>query len=115
MPASLEFGFHLTQLRLQPFANRLPQDREPSIAPLLPTDVGESEEVERLRFPVSTLLPVFGPERSELQQSRFLRMQFQAELPHSLDQFCPEPYGIRFRLEAHHDIVSQTHDDHVDV
>src|SRR5712692_4285840 len=100
MHAPFEFGFHLAQLRLQPFANRLPQDREASVAPLLPATVREDEEVERLRFPFSALLPVFGRERSELQQSRFLGMQLQAELPHSLDQFCPEPYGIRFRLEA---------------
>src|SRR5438552_8631218 len=113
MHASFEFGLHLAQLRLQPFANRLSQNREPSITPLLPTDVGKAEEVERLRFPFSALLPVFGRERSELQQSRFLGMKLQAELSHSLDQFCPEPYGIRFRLEAHHDIVSKPHDDHV--
>jgi hypothetical protein len=35
--ASLNLGFRLVQLRLQPFANRLPQHREPSIAPLLAT------------------------------------------------------------------------------
>ena len=46
MPASFEFGLHLAQLRLQPFANRLPQDREASVAPLLPTDVGESRPGE---------------------------------------------------------------------
>src|SRR6266478_2974308 len=113
MHAAFEFGLHLAQFRLQPFANRLPQDRKASVPPLLPTDVGEAEEVERLRFPFSALLPVFGCERSELQQPRFLGMQFQAELSHSLDQFRPEPYGIRFRLEAHHDIVSKPHDDHV--
>ena len=74
MHASFEFGLYLAQLRLQPFANRLPQDREASVAPLLPTDVGEAEEVERLRFPFSALLPVFGCEWSELQQPRFLVM-----------------------------------------
>src|SRR6267378_8550109 len=36
--ASLKLGFHLVQLRLQPFAYRLPQHREPSIAPLLHAD-----------------------------------------------------------------------------
>jgi predicted enzyme related to lactoylglutathione lyase len=111
--ASFEFGFHLPQLRLQPFTSRLPQHRESSIAALLPTDVGRAEEVKCLRFPFSALLPVFGREPSELQQARFLGMQFQAELLHSLDQFCPEPFRVRFRLEAHHDVVSKPHDDHV--
>src|SRR5438132_11703981 len=113
MHAAFEFGLHLAQLRLQPFANRLPQDREASVPPLLPTDVGAAEEVERLRFPFSALLPVFGCERSELQQPRFLGMQLQAELSHSLDQFCPEPYGIRFRPETHTDVVGKPHDDQV--
>src|SRR5437899_4093406 len=113
MHAPLELDLDLAQLRLQPFANRLSQHREPSIAPLLPADVRKAEEVERLRFPVSALLPVSGRVRSELQQPRFLGMQFQAELSHSLDQFCPEPYGIRLGLEAHHDIVSKPHDDYV--
>jgi hypothetical protein len=44
--ASLKLGFHLIQLRLQPLAYRLPQHREPSIAPLLPADVREAEEVQ---------------------------------------------------------------------
>ena len=44
--ASLKFGFHLIQLRLQPFANRLPQHRKPSIAPLLHADTRK----ERLRM-----------------------------------------------------------------
>src|SRR6266581_2631376 len=50
-------------------------------------------------FPSPRFLSVFGRERSELQQPRFLGMQPQTELAHSLDQFCPEPYGIRFPLE----------------
>jgi hypothetical protein len=48
---SSQFGFHLPQLCLQPFANRLPQHREVTVAPLLPADMREAEEVERLRFP----------------------------------------------------------------
>ena len=54
-----------------------------SVAPLLPADMREAEKVERLRLPFSAPLPVFGRKRSELQQPRFLGMQFQVELPHS--------------------------------
>jgi len=43
--AQLPFGFHRVQLRLHPLANRLPQNREASIAPLLPADMREAEEV----------------------------------------------------------------------
>jgi hypothetical protein len=58
MHPSLKFGFHLVQFRLQPFADRLPQHREPSVAPLLHTDMCEAKKVERLRFPFSTPLPL---------------------------------------------------------
>src|SRR5438132_1523997 len=115
MHAPFELGFDLAQLRLQSFADRLPQHRKPSVTPLLSTDMSKAEEVERFRLPLSALLSVFGRARSELQQTRFLRMQFQAELSHSLDQFCPEPCGVRFQLEPNHDIVCKPHDDHVAV
>ncbi len=42
--ASLKLGFHLIQLRLQPFAYRLPQHREPSIALLLHADMRKAQE-----------------------------------------------------------------------
>src|SRR5437667_8324265 len=74
MHATFELGSHFTQLRLQPCTNRLPQDREASVAPLLPANVREAKEVERLRFPFSALLSVFSRERAELQQARFLGM-----------------------------------------
>src|SRR5271167_1746827 len=111
--ASLEFGFHRAQLGLQPLANRLPQDRKLSIAPLLPADVREAEKVEGFRFPLSALLPILGRERSELQKTRFLGMQFQVELSHSFAKLCPEPFGIRFPLKANYDVVGKPHDDHV--
>src|SRR5438309_9244987 len=115
MQSSLKLGFHLVQLRLQPFANRLPQHRKPSIAPLLHTNVRKAKKVERLRFPFSTPLPVVDRVWTELQQARFLRMQLQVELPHSLGQLRPKLLGIRFHLEAKHDVVSETHDDHIAV
>jgi hypothetical protein len=56
--APLKLGFHLVQLRLQPFAYRLPQRRKPSIAPLLHADMREAKKVERLGLPFSTPLPL---------------------------------------------------------
>src|SRR5207245_2041633 len=91
----LKFGFHLVQLRLQPFADRLPQHREPSIAPLLHADMRKAEKVERLRLPFSTPLPLVDRMRTELQQSRLLGMQLQVELLHSFREFCPKLIGIR--------------------
>ncbi len=58
MHASLKLGFHLVQLRLQPFAYRLPQHRKPSITSLLYADVRKAKKVERLRLRFSTPLPL---------------------------------------------------------
>src|SRR6266436_6599938 len=113
--SSLKLGFHLVQLRLQPFAYRLPQHRKPSIAPLLHTDMREAKKVERLRLPFSTPLPAVDRIRTELQQPRLLGMQFQVELPHSFRKFRPKLIGIRFAVEAHHDVIRKSHDDHIAV
>src|SRR5882724_8540727 len=112
---TLKFGFHLIQLRLQPFAYRLPQHRKPSITPLLYADVRKAKEVERLRFPFSTPLPLVDRIRTELQQPRLFGMQFQVELPHSFGEFCSELIGIRFVPESNHDVVCESHDDDIAV
>jgi hypothetical protein len=105
MHASLKFGFHLIQLRLQPFAYRLPQDRKPWVAPLLHADVRKAQEVERFRFPVSGFrfpfsasLPVVDRIWTELQQSRFLGMQPPVKRLHTFREFRPELIGIRFAV-----------------
>src|SRR5438876_178719 len=109
--APLELGLYLAQLRLQPLADRLPQHRESSVAPLLPADMREAEEVERLGLPLSAPFPVFGCERAELQKPRFLGMQFQSELSKPLDKLRPEPLGVRLALESNHYVVGEPHDD----
>jgi len=71
--APLKVGFHLLQLRLQPFADRLPQHRESSITPLLYADVRKAEEVERLWLPFSTHLPIHGPRTARIPEGAFSR------------------------------------------
>ena len=115
MHTTLKFDFHRVQLRLQPFADRLPQHRVHSVAPLLHADMREAEKVECLGLPFSTPLPVVDRKRTKFQQPRFLGMQLQVELPHSLGEFRPELFGIRFALESNHDIVSESHDDDITV
>ena len=113
--APLKLGFHFVQLRLQPFTDRLPQHREPSIALLFHADVRKSEKVERLRLPFSTPLPLVDRIRTELEKSRFLRVQFQMELLHSLREFRSELIGIRLAVKSNHDVVCITHHDNVAV
>jgi len=89
-------GIHRVQLRLQPFADRLPQHRVHSVAPLLHADMREAEKVECLGLPFFTPSPVLDRKRTKFQQPRFLGMQCQVELPHSFGEFRPELFGIRF-------------------
>src|ERR1700758_1308691 len=72
-----------------------------------------SKKIERLRLPVSTPLPVLDCKRTELQKPRLLGMQLQVELPHSFGEFRPKLFGIRLDLEAQHDIVRESHHDHI--
>ena len=97
--SSPKLGFHLIQLRLQPFPYRLPQHREPSIAPLLSADMREAQKVERLRLPFPTPLPVGRRKPPELDQARLLGMQFQIRTsPCRSRKFFQKPLG--FRLAA---------------
>src|SRR5204863_7996760 len=77
------------------------------------TDMCEAKKVERLRFPFSTPLPLVDRKRTEFQQSRFLGMQFQVELSHAFRKFRPELIGIRFAVKAHHDVIRESHHDHI--
>src|ERR1700730_7814918 len=113
--SSPKLGFHLVQLRLQPFPYRLPQHRVPSIAPLLYADMRKAEKVERLRLPFSTPLPLVDRMRTELQQPRFLGMQLQVELSHAFGEFRPELVGIRLAVKSNHDVVSKSHHDDIAV
>src|SRR2546430_1141199 len=113
--APLKLGFHRVQLRLQSFADRLPQHRVHSVAPLLHADMRKAEKVECLGLPFSTPLPVVDRKRTKFQQPRFLGMQFQVELLHSFRKLRPKLIGIRFALESNHDVISKSHDDHIAV
>src|SRR5882762_2975036 len=113
--SSPKLGFHRIQLRLQPFANRLPQHRKPSIAPLLHADMRKAQEVEGLRLPFSTPLSLVDRMWTELQKARFLGMQLQVELFHSFRELRPELIGIRLAVESNHDVVSKTHHDDIAV
>src|SRR6266852_3578212 len=113
--SSPKLGFHLIQLRLQPFPYRLPQHREPSIAPLLYADMRKAEKVERLRLPFSTPLPLVDRMRTELQQPRFLGMQLQVELLHAFRKFRPKLVGIRLAVKSNHDVVRESHHDDIAV
>jgi hypothetical protein len=101
---SLKLGFHLVKLRLQAFADGLPQYRvHPGASPLR-ADMRKAKNVERLRFPFSASLPILDRKRSKLERPRSLGMRFQVELPHSLLAFRPKLIGIRLAVKSNHDV-----------
>src|SRR3989442_5793116 len=64
---------NLLKLRCHPFADRLPMYSEIARRVVAPTDVGETQKVERFRFPFSSLLPSLSGIAPELDQTRLLR------------------------------------------
>src|SRR6266478_9965056 len=65
---------NLPQLCSHPLARRLPQDHEVPLLTRLSAQVRKSKKVERLRFPLSTLLPIPCCMSPELNQARLVRM-----------------------------------------
>ena len=79
--------------------------------PCLPANVREAQKVERLGRAIATLLSSFGRVASELDQPRFLRMQFQAELGEPFPERRQAVLRIGLLAEANHEIIRIAHDD----
>jgi hypothetical protein len=73
--------------------------------------VREAKELERLGLPLSTLRPIVSRESAKLQKSRFLKVQFQVELPKTFGKLLPESLGVGLVLEPNHDVIREPHDD----
>src|SRR2546425_3155 len=69
MHAPLEFRFHLVQLRLQPFAYRLPQHREHSVASLLRANVRVSRPAEFHHRPLAEPSVRLSPHSAPIRQT----------------------------------------------
>ena len=76
-----------------------------SILPAPGTDMGEPEEVECFRLPLSSLFTVCFGESPELYQPGFAFVQFQSELRQPFLQGRPEPPRIGAVLESHDEVV----------
>ena len=77
------------QLGPHPFAHRLALQRIAPV-PVLPADMRESQKVERLGFPFSSLFPVSFGKPPELNPARFVWVQFQSKLQQPLPKFHQE-------------------------
>src|SRR5688572_112772 len=100
MPALAQLLPYRLQFAPQPLGDRLPPDRKPSTLPGLPADVRESQKIEGVGFALSSPLPVLLRKTPKLDQPRFLRVQLQPELPHSLPQLLQECVCVLPVLES---------------
>src|ERR1039458_7997356 len=91
----------------------MPRELEPSGLPRLPADVREPEELERLRLAEPTRCAIPGGVPSELDQPRLLGVQLQTEFREPVAKVSPELLGVFPMLKAHHEVVSEPHDDNV--
>src|ERR1700686_1026890 len=70
--STLEFGFHLSQLRLPPFSHRLTKHRKATHS-RLPATVREAQEVKALRCaPITASVSIVPRKAAELDESRLL-------------------------------------------
>ena len=74
-----------------------------------PTHVGETQKIEGLRLPFSSLLRSLSGIAPELHQARLLRVQFQPELRQPLPQLLQEPLRFCSLLEPQHGVVGVAH------
>jgi hypothetical protein len=65
----------------------------------------KAQKVERFRLAFSALLPVGDGVWPQLNQTRFVRVYFQAELPVSRLQVHQEALGVLSAFEANHAII----------
>ena len=109
---STQLLLNFQQLGPHPFAHRLALQ---SIAPVpvLPADMRESQKVERLGFPFSSLFPVSLGEPPELNPARFVWVQLQPKLQQPLPKFHQESVCVRQMLKPDNVIVGVPDDNDV--
>src|SRR5262245_28581680 len=111
LPAS-KLGLDGFELRYHPLLRRNPPNDEWSCRELS-TEMRKAQKREGLGFPLATPLPSSRSKPPKLDQSCFIRMQFQTELCQPLPKFFQELLRICSVLEAHHQIVGITDDYHI--
>jgi hypothetical protein len=71
--------------------------------------MGKPQEVKRLWFALSTLLPILLGPTAELDQSSLLRIEFQSELSQAIPKFPAKSLCVVTILKPHNEVVGITH------
>src|ERR1035437_1533946 len=80
--------------------------------PVLPADMREAQEIERLRFSFSSSSPVLFGKSPELDPARFLWVQFQPELPQPFPKCLQEAVCVSPVLKPEYTVVLIADDNH---
>ena len=113
MHALSEFGFDGLKFPAHLLSDRLADDRVHSVAPFLPADRREAQEVKVLRSALISPLSVLDRKRTELQKPRLLGIERQAKLSQSLFQLDQAALRLDLALQPDHQVVRPSHDDHL--
>src|SRR5687768_5629248 len=105
----LELLAKLAQLCPHPPPYGPPEQYEAFTVQPRPTDLGDAEEVERVRLPLAAAGPVSGRKAPKLDQPCLLGVQLQPEALQSLAQLGHETLRFASVLEAHDEVVGVAH------
>ena len=103
VPTSHEFVSDPSQFGHHPLPQRV-TDEETVSRPRLATDVGDTQEVEGLRFAHALLGSAFSGVPTELQEPCLLRVELERKLPQPHIEFHPEASGVALILESDHEV-----------
>src|SRR5919198_2406369 len=112
MHPSLQLLPNILQLGCHPFADRLSFHNETACR-VRPTDMGETQKVKGLWLSVSSLLPPVCGKAPELDQARFVWVQFQPELLQPFPKLLQESFCVFPMLKSQHGIIGVAYDDHL--
>ena len=110
MPSSGKRLIDFPEFRSLSLGHGLPSELKPTGA-VLPTDVGEAQEVEGLWFPFASTLSLLRGSHAEAQQPRLVRGQRQAKSGQSFSQLASVPLSFLLVLKSQRNIVSIAHCD----
>jgi len=106
MPSSTKLNFDRSQCSAEPLATSASPENETLVLSSLPTDVSKPEELKRLARLPTFPRPAIRRSASKLQQSRFVGVQFQAELFKPLFQCIKTGSGIDFVFKSDYESSS---------
>src|SRR5438067_8892704 len=112
MPSLSHLLLNFLELRPHAVASGFPFHLELSAA-ACSADEGETQKIEGLRFSEPPMSAALHCEAAELDQTGFLRMECQRELPQSVAHRFLEAADICVELKPDDKVIGISHDNHV--